>query len=378
MSFLKKLFSKQDNTKNEAQIEKQYIFVELELEDYYEPFYARDLSERQVADLNKPEYMNVHQSFKLGSPVIAHIASDTSIEIFIQTNHFEANAVVKAGIVVKHAYSSIEAIFMEAVIWTSVGHVVTIPFKLNIRADDEKSRLASALISIQKEFPFYFGRVVNDLVTIDKQMLMTIPESVQNDMQITLAELYHDESRNPGPYIEIETVLDREMTTAGWVMHFDNEKLIEEEPDLSFMINEILSTVFDKIIQLADNGRFTGWVAEHAANSEGSSPYGETTTFVFTSSEPMHSNEKLHSAIMKYMKSLKGFLREDGGYPLKYEALPLIRQSGTGYGFVLIDECFLAKADELYRKMTNKEINLYSKLLKLKALDRKGNKNDDN
>ena len=160
MSFLKKLFSKQDNTKNEAQIEKQYIFVELELEDYYEPFYARDLSECQVADLNKPEYMNVHESFNLGSPVIAHIASDTSIEIFIQTNHFEANAVGKAGIVVKHAYSSIEAIFMEAVIWTSGGHVLTIPFKLNIRADDEKSRLASALISIQKEIPFYFGRVV--------------------------------------------------------------------------------------------------------------------------------------------------------------------------------------------------------------------------
>jgi len=39
---------------------------------------------------------------------------------------------------------------------------------------------------------------------------------------------------------------------------------------------------------------------------------------------------------------------------------------------------FYTKADELYRKMTNKEINLYSKLLKLKALDRKGNENDDN
>ena len=52
-------------------------------------------------------------------------------------------------------------------------------------------------------------------------------------------------------------------------MHFDNEKLKEEEPDLSFMKNEILSTVFDKIISMADKGRFTGWIAEHVADPEG-------------------------------------------------------------------------------------------------------------
>ena len=39
------------------------------------------------------------------------------------------------------------------------------------------------------------------------------------------------------------------------------------------------------------------------------------------------------------------------------------------YGFVAVDEVFLTKADELYRKMTNKEINLYHKLLKLNATD---------
>ena len=71
--------------------------------------------------------------------------------------------------------------------------VETIPFKLNIRTDDENSRLASALISIQKEIPFYFGRVVNDLLTIEKQLLVDMPEVVQNDMQITFAELYNDE-----------------------------------------------------------------------------------------------------------------------------------------------------------------------------------------
>ena len=38
--------------------------------------------------------------------------------------------------------------------------------------------------------------------------------------------------------------------------------------------------------------------------------------------------KNLHSEIMKYMKSLKGFIREDGGYPLKYEGLPLMRRNG--------------------------------------------------
>ncbi len=46
-----------------------------------------------------------------------------------------------------------------------------------------------------------------------------------------------------------------------------------------------------------------------------------------------------------------------------------MRQNGDDYGFVAIDEVFLMKADELYRKLTNKEINLYYKLLKLNATD---------
>ena len=33
-----------------------------------------------------------------------------------------------------------------------------------------------------------------------------MPETVQNDMQITLVELYNDENRKSGPVIELETL----------------------------------------------------------------------------------------------------------------------------------------------------------------------------
>ena len=44
------------------QIEKQYIFVQLDLEHYYEPFYDRDLSQTSCR-FEKPEYMDLHKSF---------------------------------------------------------------------------------------------------------------------------------------------------------------------------------------------------------------------------------------------------------------------------------------------------------------------------
>ncbi|MBO0586045.1 hypothetical protein [Sporosarcina sp. E16_8] len=369
MGFLEKLFKKQDDSQIVNEIEKQYIFVQLELEHYYEPFYARDLVDMPTPNLKQPEYMGVHKSFAAGVSLIPHIKTDTSIELFFLTDHFDVEEIIKAGIAVKHAQSSIDRIVMEAIIWKSEGQLDTIPFMLNIRFDDEKSRLAAALISVQKEIPFYFGRVVNEVFTIDRQLIVNMPATIQEDMQITFAELYSDEPRKSGPFIGLESVTDREMTTAGWVIHFDNEKLKEEESDLSFIKIKILSSAFDKISRLGVKGRFTGWIAENVADSSGTGSYGETTTFIFTSSEPMHGNEKLHREIMKYMNSLKGFIREDGGYPLKYEGLPVLRQNGDDYGFVAIDEDFFMKADELYRKMTNKEINLYYKLLKLNATD---------
>ena len=172
--------------------------------------------------------MDVHKSFAEGASLIPHIKADTSIEFFIQTDQFVAEEVVKAGVVVKHVQSSVDRIVMEAIIWKNDGQVETIPFILNIRTDDEKSRLATALISVQKEIPFYFGRIVNEVFTIEKQLLVNMPEAVQEDMQITFAELYSDEPSKYGPFIELESITDREMTTAGWVMHFDNEKLKEE------------------------------------------------------------------------------------------------------------------------------------------------------
>lgn len=369
MGFLKNLFKKQDDSEIVNEIEKRYIFNQLDLEHYYKPFYARNLVNMPSPDLKHPEYMDVHKSFAAGVSLIPNVKSDTSIEFFIQTDQFVAEEVIKAGVIVKHAQSSVDRIVMEAIIWKNDGQVETIPFLLNIRMDDENSRLATALISVQKEIPFYFGQFVNEVFTVEKQVLVNMPEAVQEDMQNTFAGLYSDEPRKYGSLIELESITDREMTTAGWVMHFDNEKLKEEDLDLSLLKNEIMRTVFDKFIRSGDKGRFTGWIAENVTNPSGTGPYGETTTFIFTSTEPMHGNEKLHSATMKYMKSLKGFIREDGGYPLRYESIPLMRRNGDTYGFVEVDRIFLTKADEIYRKMTNKEINLYHKLLKLNATD---------
>jgi len=368
VGFFKNLLKKQDDSEIVNEIEKRYIFVQLDLEHYYEPFYARDLVNMPSPDLKQPEYMGVHKSFAAGVSLIPHLKEDTSIEMFILTDHFNVEEIIKAGIAVKHAQSSVDRIVMEAIIWKNNGQMDTIPFMVNLRLEDENPRLAAALISVQKEIPFYFGRVVNDVFTIEKQLLVNMPEAVQEDMQITFAELYSDEPRKSGPFVGLESLSDREMTTAGWVMHFDNEKL-KQEQDLALMKIKILKTVFDKISRLGVKGRFTGWIAENVADSSGTGSYGETTTFIFTSSEPIHGNEKLHSEIMKYMNSLKGFIREEGGYPLKYEGLPVLRQNGGGYGFVAIDEVFFMKADDLYRKMINKEINLYYKLLKLNAAD---------
>ena len=363
MNFFKKLFMRPDEKAIEEEIEKQYIFVELDLEHWYEPFYAKDLS----SPADKTEKRDLQHTFFSGIAIQPNIASDTTIEFFVKTDHIDADDVVKAGIVVKHAYSTYDAIVMEAVFWNRDSTVETIPFQLNVKQDDEKSRLASALISNQKEIPFYFGRVENDSFMVEKQLVAMMPETVQNDMQITLVELYNDENRKSGPVIELETLSDREMTTAGWVMHFDNEGLKGEDLDLSLIKIEILRTVFDIISRHAGKGRFTGWIAERVADRDGTGSYGETTTFVLTASEQIHMNEKLHREIIRYMQSLKGFIREDGGYPLKYEAIPFIRQEGNQYGFVSFDEDFLRKADMFSRKMTNKDVNLYNKLLKMNA-----------
>lgn len=369
MGFFTNLFKKQDDSEIVNEIEKRYIFVQLDLEHYSEPFFARDLVNMSSPDLKQLEYRGFHKSIAAGVSLIPHLKADTSIELFILTDYFDVEEIIKAGIAVKHVQSSVDRIMMEAIIWKGNGQVETIPFLLNLRLEDESSRLAAALISVQKEIPFYFGQIVNEVFTIEKQLLVNMPEAVQEDMQNTFAELYSDEPSKFGPFVGLESVSDREMTTGGWVMHFDNEKLKEEESDLSLMKIKILSSAFDKISRLGVKGRFTGWIAENVADSIGTGSYGETTTLIFTSSEPMHGNEKLHSEIMKYMKSLKGFIREEGGYPLKYEGLPVLRQNGGGYGFVAIDEVFFTKADELYRKMSNKEINLYYKLLKLNATD---------
>jgi len=365
VGFLKNLFKKQDDSEIVNEIEKRYIFVQLDLEHYYEPFNARDILNMSTPNLKQPEYRGVHKSFAAGVSLIPHIKADTSIEFFIRTDQFDVEDISKAGIALKHGQSTVDRIMMEVIIWKGNGQVDTIPFLLNISMDDENSRLATALITVQKEIPFYFGQIVNEVFTVEKQVLAKMPEAVQEDMQNTIAGLYSDEPRKYGPFIELESITDREMTTAGWVMHFDNEKLKEEDLDLSLLKNEIMSTVFDKFIRSGNKGRITGWIAENVGDPSGTGPYGETTTFIFTSNEPMHGNEKLHSETLKYMKSLKGFIREDGGYPLKYKGLPLMRQNGDKYGFVAIDRIFLTKADELYRKMTNKEINLYYKLLKL-------------
>lgn len=368
MNFIKKLFSKRDEKAIEEQIEKQYIFVELDLEHWYEPFYAQNLTRKPSILTEIEEDPVLYERLETGHSIFPKIAADTSIEFFIQPDHFDADDIVKAGIAVRHAYSTFNAIVMEAVFWKSDHSVEAIPFQLNVRQDDEQCRLASALISIQKEIPFYFGRVENGEFTIGKQLIAQMPEPVQNDMQITLVELYNDEMRKTGPLVELQSITDREMTTAGWVFHFDDEKLKEEDLDLSFIKVDILRTIFDKINRLSGRGRFTGWIAENVGDRDGSGLYGETTTFVLTATESLHMKGKLHAEVLHYLQSLQGFIREDGGYPIKYEALPIFRQEEGGYGFGAVDEDFLAKADRLSRKMTNKEVNLYNKLLNMKAV----------
>ncbi len=367
LNFLKKLFSKRDEKAIEEQIEKQYIFVELDLEHWYEPFYAQNLTSKSSISIKKEDDPALYEKLLTGRSISPTVAVDTSIEFFIQSDHFDADDIVKVGIVIRHVCSTFDAILMEAVFWKRDDSVESIPFQLNVSQDDEQSRLASALISIQKEIPFYFGRVENGEFTIIKQLVAQMPELVQNDMQITLVELYNDEMRKAGPFVELQSIADREMTTAGWVFHFDDEKLKEEDLDLSLIKVNMLRTIFDKINRLSDKGRFTGWIAENVGDRDGSGPYGETTTFILTATESLHMNGKLHAEVLHYLKSLHGFIREDGGYPLKYEALPIFRQEEGGYGFGAIDEDFLAKADRLSRKMTNKEVNLYNKLLNMKA-----------
>ncbi len=52
MGFFKRIFSKQMIRRIVEQIEKRYIFVQLDLEHYYEPFFERDLLSRTAADLD--------------------------------------------------------------------------------------------------------------------------------------------------------------------------------------------------------------------------------------------------------------------------------------------------------------------------------------
>jgi len=169
--------------------------------------------------------------------------------------------------------------------------------------------------------------------------------------------------------IETENISNREMTTAGWVWHFDNEKLKFTDQDLSLLKINLLRTIFNKIDQFSDTGYYTGWVAENVYDRYGTGPYVETTTIILTSSDSLHTKEQLHQEIMKYLKTVKGYLREDGGYPLRYEGLPLLRRGENGFGFALVDEKFLTRADELSKKVKNKSNNLYYQLLNSKKQD---------
>jgi len=169
--------------------------------------------------------------------------------------------------------------------------------------------------------------------------------------------------------IETENITDREMTTAGWVWHFDNKKLKLVDQDLPLMKINLLLTIFNKIDQFSDTGYYTGWVAENICDRYGTEPYGEITTIILTSSKPLHTKEKLHQEIMKYLKNVKGYLREDGGYPLRYEGLPMLRRGENGFGFALVNEEFLTRADELSKKVKNNSNNLYYQLLNSKKQD---------
>lgn len=177
-------------------------------------------------------------------------------------------------------------------------------------------------------------------------------------MKDLLVERPFDASGKTSSFIEMETISDREMTTAGWVWHFDDNKMKREELDLSIIKVNILRTIFEIIIRSSDEAHYTGWIAENVTDS-----YGETTTFILTSSEPLHSKGKLHSELVKYLQTVKGYLREDGGYPLKYESIPLLRLGENGFGFAAVDDAFLTRLDELYRKMKKEPNNLYRKLL---------------
>lgn len=169
--------------------------------------------------------------------------------------------------------------------------------------------------------------------------------------------------------IETEKITDREMTTAGWVWHIDNERLKLAEQDLSLMKINLLRMIFNNIDQFSETGYYTGWVAENVCNQNGTGPYREMTTIILTSSDPLHTKEQLHQEIMKYLKTVKGYLREDGGYPLKYEGLPLLRRGENGFGFALVDENFLTRADELSKKVKSKSNNLYYQLLNSQKQD---------
>lgn len=97
MGFLKNFFKKQDDSEIVNEIEKRYFFVQLDLEHYYEPFYARDLLNMPPPDLKQPEYMGVHKSFAAGVSLIPHIKADTSIELFITNESFRCEGNHQSG-----------------------------------------------------------------------------------------------------------------------------------------------------------------------------------------------------------------------------------------------------------------------------------------
>ena len=64
MNFFKKLFMRPDEKAIEEEIEKQYIFVELDLEQWYEPLYAKNLS----SPADKTEKKDLQHTFFQGLP----------------------------------------------------------------------------------------------------------------------------------------------------------------------------------------------------------------------------------------------------------------------------------------------------------------------
>ena len=263
MNFIKRLFAKQTNKKTEEQIEREYIFNELDLEEWCEPFFENDFTQAMHAELSEPEYMYLHEKFGQGAKIIPHITSNTSLELFIDSEKVQLEDIVRTGITVKHACSTSDAIIIEVSVWMRDNTIDTILFKLNISHGDERARLATALISVQETIPIYFGHIDKGLFISEKKIDMETTWLFRESTQMFLVELYTNETNNHALFIETEDISDQEMTTAGWIWHLDNEELTVEDADLAFIKDKLSQIIFEKIEKLSMPGYYTGWIAEN-------------------------------------------------------------------------------------------------------------------